>query len=430
MFERLKRAISAARRELRYKFDTGDPALINLLGCGTSTAAGIYVTEKKATDLSSVYACKRIFSQVIGQVPLFLYRRIGENKEKAKDHPLYRLLHSSPNPQMTSFQWRQAVMGNVLMKGNQFNWIERSNAGQVLAIWPWQNNKVRTQRKGFELLYFFQTENGQEQLMPQDEVLHFRGLTDDGWIGLSPISECKETFGAALVSQEYSARFFNNNAKPALAFHYPGELKQEQKVQIKNQWEEDRTITNAHRMAILDKGCTLEKIGSNPEEAQFLETQKQRDIEISRILGLQPHMINELSRATFSNIEEMALECVIYSFGPHFVNIEQQLSLSLLTEEEREVYFFEFLVDGLLRGNVLARYQAYATGLQNAFINPDEVRERENWNEIPNGLGKIFRTPVNMQELGRSENKSQTEIPVGTGKNGGNRFQVASVDLR
>lgn len=355
------------------------------------TAAGKTVTEKSAMQLTAVYACVRILAEAIAGLPLHLYRR-GKNgsKDKAADHPLYSLLHDEPNPEMTSFVFRETMMTHLLLYGNCYSQIIRDGCGQVTALYPLMPNQMSVDRDERGQLYYTYLRSNEEAatmsgstvyLMPED-VLHVPGLGFDGLVGYSPIAMARNSIGMALACEEYGAKFFANGASPSGVLEHPGTIKDISR--LRESWNSVYGGSkNAGKVAILEEGMHYAPISISPNEAQFLETRKFQVDEIARIFHVPPHMIGDLERSTFSNIEQQSLEFVKYTLNPWVCRWEQALTRALLSPREKREYFIKFNVDGLLRGDYQSRMNGYAVGRQNGWMSANDIRVLENLDRIP-----------------------------------------------
>ncbi|WP_171804992.1 phage portal protein [Mahella australiensis] len=365
---------------------------------GNRAASGVTVNENTALTSTAVFSAVDILSRTLASLPLPVYRRLqGGGKEKAIDHPLYPVLHDLANPEMTSFEFRQALMGHLCLWGNAYAEIERNNAGQVIALWPLRPDRMTVKRDNQGLLYIYQLPSGGQAGLRAPNIMHIRGLSSDGIIGYSPIKMAKEAIGLALATEEFGARFFGNGSNPGGVLQHPGKLSEGAAERLKKSWEDmHQGLSQSHRVAILEEGMTWQQVGIPPEDAQFLETRKFQVSEIARIFHVPPHMLGDLERATFSNIEEQSIEFVVHTMRPWLVCWEQTMKRDLFTPAEGQIYFAEFLVDGLLRGDIQSRYQAYAIGRQNGWLSADDIRELENMNPLPDSQGKVYLIPLNM----------------------------------
>ena len=359
------------------------------------TAAGKNVNERSAMQLTAVYACVRILAEGIAGLPLHLYR-CGRNgsREKAVEHPLYFLLHDEPNPEMTSFVFRETLMTHLLLYGNCYCQIIRDGRGQVTALYPLMPNQMSVDRDEKGQLYYTYLRSGEEAdtmkkgtvyLLPED-VLHIPALGFDGLVGYSPIAMAKNSIGMGLACEEYGAKFFANGAAPSGVLEHPGTIKDI--TRLRESWNAIYGGSkNAGKVAILEEGMHYSPISISPNEAQFLETRKFQVDEIARIFHVPPHMIGDLERSTFSNIEQQSLEFVKYTLNPWVCRWEQALTKSLLSPKEKREYCIKFNVDGLLRGDYQSRMNGYAVGRQNGWMSANDIRELENMDKISEEQG-------------------------------------------
>ena len=358
------------------------------LGGSTSGKA---VTERSAMQMTAVYSCVRILAEAIAGLPLHLYTyKEDGGKEKAIGHPLYLLLHDEPNPEMSSFVFRETLMTHLLLWGNAYAQIIRNGKGEVVALYPLMPNRMTVDRDSSgQLFYSYQMNNsdaptmkaGTVILKPSD-VLHIPGLGFDGLVGYSPIAMAKNAIGLAIATEEYGAKFFANGATPGGLLEYPGTVKDPDRV--RESWNKGFSGSqNAGKVAILEEGMKYTPISIAPEQAQFLETRKFQINEIARIFRVPPHMVGDLEKSSFSNIEQQSLEFVKYTLDPWVVRWEQSLSRALFTPEEKKQYFFKFNVEGLLRGDYQSRMNGYATARQNGWMSANDIRELENLDRIP-----------------------------------------------
>ncbi|MCM1232247.1 MAG: phage portal protein [Ruminococcus flavefaciens] len=355
------------------------------------TTSGKAVTERSAMQMTAVYSCVRILAEAVAGLPLHLYRyKEDGSKEKAIDHPLYLLLHDEPNPEMSSFVFRETLMTHLLLWGNAYAQIIRNGRGEVIALYPLMPNKMTVDRDSQGQLYYtYQRSNDEAPTMsgsavtlrPSD-VLHIPGLGFDGLVGYSPIAMAKNAIGMAIACEEYGAKFFANGAAPGGVLEHPGTIKDPQRV--RESWQSTfGGSSNANKIAVLEEGMKYTPIGISPEQAQFLETRKFQINEIARIFRVPPHMVGDLEKSSFSNIEQQSLEFVKYTLDPWVMRWEQSLQRSLFSAEEKKQLFVKFNVEGLLRGDYASRMNGYATARQNGWMSANDIRELENLDRIP-----------------------------------------------
>lgn len=358
------------------------------LGGSTSGKA---VTERSAMQMTAVYSCVRILSEAIAGLPLHVYQYNNKGgKSKALDHPLYHLLHDEPNPEMSSFVFRETLMTHLLLWGNAYAQIIRNGKGEVVALYPLMPNKMSVDRDEHGQLYYEYSHDNDEaptmkksvvRLRPSD-VLHIPGLGFDGLVGYSPIAMATNSIDMAIACEEYGAKFFANGASPGGVLEHPGTIKNPQRV--RESWQSTfGGSQNANKIAVLEEGMKFTPISISPEQAQLLETRKFQINEIARIFRVPPHMVGDLEKSSFSNIEQQSLEFVKYTLDPWVVRWEQSIMRVLLSPEEKKSYFIKFNLEGLLRGDYQSRMNGYAIGRQNGWMSANDVRELENLDRIP-----------------------------------------------
>lgn len=386
---------------------------------GGSTS-GKVVTERSAMQMTAVYSCVRILAEAVAGLPVHVYRYLPDgSKEKALDHPLYLLLHDEPNPEMSSFVFRETLMTHLLLWGNAYAQIIRNGKGEVIALYPLMPNKMSVDRdeKG-QLYYTYQrsseeapTMQGSTVILSPYEVLHIPGLGFDGLVGYSPIAMAKNAIGMAIACEEYGAKFFANGAAPGGVLEHPGTVKDPQR--IRESWQSTfGGSANANKIAVLEEGMKYTPISISPEQAQFLETRKFQINEIARIFRVPPHMVGDLEKSSFSNIEQQSLEFVKYTLEPWVIRWEQSLARSLLSQQEKAQLFIKFNLEGLLRGDYQSRMNGYATARQNGWMSANDIRELENLDRIPaEEGGDLYLINGNMlplKEAGAFANTSES----------------------
>ena len=374
---------------------------------GNSTS-GKRVNERSAMQMTAVYSCVRILSEAVAGLPLHFYRYTDNGgKEKAVEHPLYFLLHDEPNPEMTSFVFRETLMTHLLLWGNAYAQIIRNGKGEIMALYPLMPDRMTVDRDEKGRLYYeyntssddAPTMKGSTVRLSPSDVLHVPGLGFDGLVGYSPIAMAKNAIGMAIACEEYGAKFFANGAQPSGVLEHPGTIKDP--TRVRESWQNTfGGSQNANKVAVLEEGMKYTPISISPEQAQFLETRKFQINEIARIFRVPPHMVGDLEKSSFSNIEQQSLEFVKYTLDPWVCRWEQSMVRSLLTAEEKKQYFIKFNVDGLLRGDYQSRMNGYAIGRQNGWMSANDIRELENLDRIPEELGgDLYLINGNMTKL-------------------------------
>lgn len=389
---RIKRAAAA----LTSTGSDPQPWLLAALGGGKSVA-GVTVSPATALQVAAVFACVRIISESLAQLPLVLYQRNGREKQRAFDHPLYPLLHDAPAENLTSLEWREMSQAHLCLRGNSYSLIERDSRGRVGEVLGLHSDEV-TPKATDDRRQMFYDIRGIGENLPARRLLHLRGLTVNGLVGLSPIQEGRNAVGLAIAGEQFGGRQFETDATPPAVLEVDANLDQPQVKALRDSWNEQHRLKN--EIAILHSGMKYKQIGLNNEDLQFLESRKFQITEIARLFRVPPHMIADLEKATFSNIEHQGIEFVIHTLAPWVKRWEQRLMLTLLTPAERARYEIKFLLDGLLRGDTGSRYEAYAKGRQWGWLSPNDIREKEDMNPIEGG--DVYESPLNMAELGEN----------------------------
>jgi len=373
------------------------------------SAAGQSVNERSAMQMSAVYACVRILAESIASLPLHFYQyNDAGGKEKAVNHPLYWLLHDEPNPEMSSFSFRETLMTHLLLWGNAYAQIIRNGRGEVIALYPLMPDRMTVDRDARGRIYYEYARSESDAntlgkkssvILSPEDVFHIPGLGFDGLVGYSPIAMAKQAIGMGLACDEYGASFYQNGAQPGGVLEHPNVLKDPKRV--RESWNAIyQGSKNAHRIAVLEEGMTYKPITISPEQAQFLETRKFQIDEIARIFRVPPHMIGDLEKSSFSNIEQQSLEFVKYTLAPWISRWEQAIQRSLLLLSERTRYFARFNVEGLLRGDYQSRMNGYAVARQNGWMSANDIRELESLDMIPDEQGgNLYLINGNMTKL-------------------------------
>jgi HK97 family phage portal protein len=300
-------------------------------------------------------------------------------------------------------------MSHLLLWGNAYAQIIRDGRGNIHSIYPLMPDRMTVERTDAGELYYTYLSDKGSVLLKRSDVLHIPGLGFDGLIGYSPIAMAKNAIGMAIATEEYGARFFANGASPGGVLEHPGIVKDPGK--IRESWNAVyQGSGNAHRIAVLEEGMKFQSIGIPPEQAQFLQTRKFQINEIARIFRIPPHMIGDLEKSSFSNIEQQSLEFVKYTLDPWVVRWEMSMQMALLSQAEKSQYFIKFNVDGLLRGDYASRMQGYATGRLNGWLSANDIRELENMNRIPKDQGgDLYLVGGSMKMLGETGSSPQED---------------------
>ena len=382
--------------------------------------SGVKVTEFSSLQASAVFACVRILAETVASLPLITYKYINQGKQRAFEHPVYQLLHNRPNLEISAYTLLNVIMAHLNLWGESFCYIEFNEAGYPIEIWPLLPYKMNIQRDQMtkNLMYIYTLPTDRNIILQSWQILNFKMFTLDGIRGISPIKMAKETIGLSLAHGEFAARFYSNGANLGGFFKHPGKLSDQAYNRLKSDLRDKYTgLSKAHKIAILEEGLDFVRIGIPPEEAQFIESRKFQRNEIASIFRVPPHLIGDLERATFSNIEQQSLEFIIYSIRPFLINIEQEINYKLFTPQERKKYFVEFLIDAILRADTESRYRSYQIGRLNGWLSVNDIRQKENMNPIEGG--DEYLSPLNMIPLQFLQDYYQKKLNE-NGKGGNN----------
>lgn len=377
----------------------------------SETSSGESVSADSSLTLSTVWACVRLISETIGALPLHLYE-MQENGDRrlAREHPLYEVLNAQPNATQTAAEFWQMMVAHVLLRGNAYARIEAGARGQIVGLIPLHPDRVMVEQLGDGRLRY----RHEQRVLLADEVMHLRGFSLDGIMGLSVVAYARESLGLGLGAERYGSRFFGNDSRPGGVLHTDKDLdiagRDRAKVdRLRQMWAEAHSRGNQHRVAILPNGLQWQQVGIAPEEAQFLQTREFQAEEICRWFGVPPHLVGLTTKTTSwgSGIEQMGTSFVTYTLMPYLSRISQAVRRDL---ELPDRLFAEHVTQALLRGNLLDRYGAYQIGRTNGWLSANEIRRFENMNAIAGG--DAYLTPLNMRDSSATLAESEPAQPV------------------
>lgn len=382
---------------------------------GLLSATGLRVTIEDALTVPGISACIQVLADDISKVPLELKRRTDDGFAPAAEHPLHDLLKFGPSPWLSSYAWRRQLAHTVLAHGNGYSRIWRTEMGRLDRIAPLQpgSTTVRWAADGEPFFDLVGAGGAVERGLTWQDILHvaYRGSSDrasnGGVLGVSPILQNKETVALALATERFAARFFANGARPSAVIEMDRRLPNDE-VANRLRAAIERTysgVDNAFKVAILELGMKIKEFSANPKDSQLIETRKEQAVQACTMYGVPPHKIGVLDRATNNNIEHQGIDYVTGPISSLARNIESAIAVSCLTPEERLVYKVEHNLEGLMRGDILSRYRAYAIGRQWGWLSADDVRETENRNKLPDGQGQVYLSPLNMVPAGEDPAK-------------------------
>ncbi|BBE50817.1 Phage portal protein, HK97 [Ferriphaselus amnicola] len=362
------------------------------------SSSGMRVSADAALRLSAVYAAVRILSETMASLPFVLYRqRADGGKERVTEHWLYDLFAKRPNRFQNPFEWREMLQGHLALRGNAYNRIVSNARGEIIELMPIHPDRIRMELlPNGDYRYRVTDRLGNETIVPRGEIWHLRGLSSDGLLGMSPIELARESIGMALAAQDYGARFFANDAKPTGGWiEFPGSFKDNDAKRVfRESYQQAQSGANRGKVLVLENGMKFHEVGVTNKDAQFLELRKFQITDIARLFRVPPHMIGDLDRATFSNIEQQSLEFVMHTMTPWAERWEASIEADLLLDDDKLEVEFDFA--NLMRGDAASRAGYYQSGIQNGWLTRNEARIAENLDPI-DGLDEPLR-PLNMVE--------------------------------
>jgi len=364
-------------------------------------AGDLTVDPSRFLSLSAVAArCIAIRSELLASTGLHLYRRTANGgREKATDHPLYKVLHTAFNPNQSAFEGREALTRNLDLRGNAYARIERDDRGEVVALWGYPMNAVGVERlSNGRLRYNCSEPDGTNRILLQDEILHIRGSSRDGFVGQSPLQIAAGSMSLRMAQAEISAGFVNNGLRPSGILEVEKSLSKPAIDIIREEISRIYTSpNNAGKPIILDAGMKYSTLSWTPEDAEFLATTKLGNEDVARLYGVPPTIVGITDKATYSNTEQEGRALVQNCLGPLAARIEAAISRCLLTAEDDDLYV-EHDLSVLLRGDMQARFEAYRIAREIGAFSPNDVRHREN--EPPIVGGDVYNQPANWVALG------------------------------
>lgn len=374
--------------------------------------------QSLAFSVAAVYACVRVIAETTASLPIILYRRRADGgKDRAEGDPLYELLRYKPNPFQTSMEFREQLLTHALLRGNAYAKIVRDSNGFIVELLPLDPDAMTVTRGSYGLIYTYRPEHGKsevfEQRMPggYPPILHLKCMSTDGLIGRSVLRDSSETFSSARAAQRYGHRILENDATPSVVIKHPETLDEEAATRLRESW--NRAFSGSGRAggtAVLEEGMTVEKMSMTSQDVQYLETRRFLRSEIASIFRVPPHLIGDLDKATFSNIEQQSIEFVTHCIRPWAVRLEQAIHCAILSDspQQKRTYFVELMLDGLMRGDLKSRYDAYNTGRNAGFLSVNDIRAFENMNPIDGG--DRYLEPLNMQAVNGNDESEATSL--------------------
>jgi HK97 family phage portal protein len=379
---------------------------------GYTSMAGVGVSEMGSLRNMAVFACVGIISQSLASIPLVVYERAERGRRRAIEHPLYSVMHDQGNGEMTAFELRETRLAHCALWGNAYAEIEYDDQLNVVGLWPLAPDRVGIERDRHtgQLMYTYMLNSGQGYVLPAWRVQHLRYMMIDGVTGISPIRQAMNAIGLAQATEEFGSNYFRNGSRPSIILKVPQKLSKEAYERLRSSFAEKWSgLSNSHRVNILEEGITPETIGIPPEEAQFLATRQFQTAEIARLYRVPLDMLADAGSATYASVEQHAINLRVYTLLNWARRDEQALMRDLLTPEERQRFYIEYLLDGLERADIGTRSQALNTMRQGGAITANEWRERENLEPLDGGDELL--QPLNMAPVDAGSDEEGTDVP-------------------
>ena len=376
-----------------------------------NSVAGVAVGPETALKLSTVYACVGLLSETIASLPLVVYRYLEneQGRERARNHPLYTVLHDQPNETQTAIDFVQMMQAHALLRGSGYAEIVAGARGFADQLKPLHPDNVQKEKlSNGSIRYRVRDEQGHPRVLNSDSIFEVGGLSLDGWNTVSVVAYARDSFGHTLATEQYGGRFFRNNSRPGGVLQTDAKLSKDAAQRIGRDWESFHSGGNQHRVAVLEQGLKWQAVGITPEEAQFLQTRELNAEEVCRWFRVPPHMVGLTSKATSwgTGIEEMTIGFLTYTLRPWLTRWRQAIRRDLILAPER--YFVDFVVEELLRGDIKSRYDAYAIARQWGWMSVNEIRQKENMNAVTGG--DAYLTPLNMTGSGGEGRGERREV--------------------
>ena len=369
---------------------------------GGVSKAGVKVDEATALSIPATMQALRILSGVFAMTPLHMYRVTDAGRDRAKDRPEEMLLARQPNSHQSAFDFFELAMQDLLLAGNFYAYVSRDMRGRPSALTRLKPGTVVVseffdRREGQFLFYDATLPDGTRERFPARDIWHVRGMSRDGLIGLNPIRYMRDAIGGAIATGDHAARFWNRGGRPSTVLTTKAKVPRDEKTIIRNDWNALYAGPDGEMVAVLDQDLKAEFLSHDLRSSQFIETRQYQVVDLARAWGVPPHLIFDLSKATFSNIEQQSLEFVIYHLGPHYTRFAQAATRQFASDG----FYFEHLTDALVRGDLKSRMEAYWLQRQMGIVNANELRRRENENDINGAAGTEYWRPSNMALAGQ-----------------------------
>ncbi len=368
---------------------------------GRASRAGVLVNESTTMGLPAVMQAVRILSGVFAMTPLAYYRRTAEGRERAEDDQLWTLLHDQPNRTQSAFAFKELLLADILLTGNFYAYVSRDSRMRPVALTRLKPGNVTVhdyfdRAGGIELFYDATLPDKSHERFAARDIWHIQGPSRDGEVGLNPLAYMRDAFGGAIATGDYTSRYWANNARPPIQLHTDATIKPEIKARIREDWRQRFAGVDGDAIAVLDQGLKADFLTFDHQKSQMIETRQFQVLDVARAFGVPPHLLFDLSRATFSNIEHQSLEFITFHMGPHY----ERVASAAARQFAAPGHYFEFLTDALVKGDIKTRWEAYRIQRETGVLNADEIRARENLNQIGGAAGAERWRPANMTIAG------------------------------
>jgi HK97 family phage portal protein len=372
---------------------------------GRVSSSGVNVSPNAAMHYDTVYSCVRILTDSIASLPLIVYQKKGEQRERAVNLPIYQLLHDAPNDWQTAIDWRSLMVTHLCLWGNSYSHIVRNLKGEPIQLQPILPTRVEVkQATDWTVTYSVSQETGEKKTYPASEILHVRNMSMGGLVGVAPIDMLKDAIGLGIAAEAYQAKFFQNLAKPSGVLKLPKSLATPEAIKrFKAKMKEAISGESQNDFLVLDEGAEWQQISLSSEDSELTLTRKYQKAAIAGAYGVPLYKLNEMDGAKFRNVEQQALEFVKWSLLPYFERIEQAMFRKLLTKEQQKVCYFEHLIENALRGDIKTRYESYQLAIMNGIMNPDDARRMENLPPRKDNMGNQYFYSANYLPAGTTQ---------------------------
>ena len=368
---------------------------------GRQSRSGVRVDEKSVLSVPATLQALRVLTGVFAMTPLIYYAKEDAGRRRAEADPIFRLLHDQPNSHQSAFAFFELIFSDLLLTGNCYVFVSRDFAGRPTVLTRLNPSAVVVaetfnRAEGITLFYDAMLPDGTRERFPARDIWHVAGFSRDGLSGLNPVAYARDAIGGAIATERFAANFWGNGGRPSTVLKTAGKVDPATKSRIRDDWQALHG-PDGSQTAVLDQDMDVKFLTEDLQSSQFIETRGFQIVDLARIWGVPPHLIFDLSRATFSNIEHQSLEFVTYHLGPHYTRFAKAADLQFAAPG----HYFEHLTDALVRGDLKSRMEAYWLQRQMGIANANELRRRENETEIPGAAGGEYWRPGNMAVAGQ-----------------------------